>query len=114
MKKTGKRILALIVLILVVILVGCLLFTGNRLNDYPDTMQAYERSVFKAKDGSMVAFTDEQVWYGAGEGEVILLEVIGYSEGRIVLQKGDKAYTFMAIDENVIYDIEREVFLERR
>ena len=114
MTKTGKRILALIVLILVVILVGCLLYTGNRLNSYPDTIEIYKRMVFKGNDGTMVAFTEEQVWYGAGGGEILLLDICDYQDGKILLKKEEKTYAFIAVDDDVIYDVEREIFLIRR
>lgn len=114
MTKTGKRILALIVLILVVILVGCLLYTGNRLNSYPDTIEIYKRTVFKGNDGTMVAFTEEQVWYGAGGGEILLLDITEYKDGVITMTKDGETYLFIAIDRTTVYDVERETFLIRR
>ena len=37
----------------------------------------------------MVAFTDNGAWYGTGEKEVILLEIMDYEEGVITMQKND-------------------------
>ena len=114
MKKTGKRILAVLLLILTVLLVGCLVFTGNRLASYPKDIEEYKRATFIGKDGTMVAFTENGAWYNAGENEVILLEIMGYEDGVITMTKNDINYRFVAIDENMIYDEKTKQFLTRR
>ena len=114
MAKTGKRILAVIILILTVLLVGCLIFTGNRLANYPDNLDGYKRVVYKGKDNTMVAFTDDGAWYGTGEEPVILLEITDYSEGVIIMKKNDTVYRFVAIDNDTIYDENSKNLLTRR
>ena len=114
MAKTGKRILAVIILILTVLLVGCLIFTGNRLANYPDNLEDYKRVVFKGKDNTIVAFTDSGAWYGTGNNEVILLEITDYSEGVITMEKGDLKFRFVAIDKDTIYDENSKNLLTRR
>ena len=114
MAKTGKRILAVIILILTVLLVGCLIFTGNRLASYPDDLEGYKRVVFKGDENTIVAFSDEGVWYGAGENEVILLEITDYSEGVITMTKDGVLYRFVVIDNDVIYDENTKNLLVRR
>ena len=114
MAKTGKRILAVIILILTVLLVGCLVFTGNRLANYPEDIDDYKRAVFEGKDNTIVAFTENEAWYGTGENEVILLEIIEYSEGVITMKKNEKLYRFVAIDSNTIYDENSKNLLTRR
>ena len=114
MKKTGKRILAVLLLILTVLLVGCLVFTGNRLAGYPKDIKEYKRATFIGKDGTMVAFTENGAWYNAGENEVILLEITGFEEGVIAMMKNNEKYRFVAIDEQTIYDENAKEFLTRR
>lgn len=114
MAKTGKRILAVVILILTVLLVGCLIFTGNRLANYPEDLEGYKRVTFVGKDNTMVAFTDNGAWYGTGENEVILLEITDYSEGVITMKKNDTIYRFVAIDEKTIYDENSKQLLTRR
>lgn len=113
MTKTSKRILAVSLLTVILFVVGCLLYTGNRLKGYP-TLNEYARTVFKAKDGTMIAFTGEQVWYGVGNGEVVLLDITEYKDGVITMTKGGETYLFIAIDRTTLYDVEREIFLIRR
>ena len=114
MAKTGKRILAVVILILTVLLVGCLIFTGNRLANYPEDLEGYERVTFVGKENTMVAFTDNGAWYGTGENEVILLEITDYSEGVITMKKNDTVYRFVVIDENTLYDETTKSLLIRR
>ena len=63
MTKGIKRIIAVVLLIVVVLLIGYSCHTGNRLAKSPDSLDGYKRYIFRAKDGTMVAFTDESVWY---------------------------------------------------
>ena len=114
MTKTGKRILAVVILILTVLLVGCLVFTGNRLANYPGNIDGYKRVVFEGKDNTMVAFTEDKAWYGTGEEQVILLEIISYEEGVITMKRKDVTYRFVAIDETTIYDENSKILLTRR
>lgn len=114
MAKTGKRILAVVLLILTVLLVGCLVFTSNRLADYPKDIEEYKRATFIGKDGTMVAFTDNGAWYNANKNEVILLEITGYEEGVITMTKNNENYRFVAIDEQTIYDENTKRLLTRR
>ena len=114
MTKTGKRILAVVILILTVLLVGCLVFTGNRLANYPEDIDGYKRVVFEGKDNTMVAFTDDGAWYGTGENEVILMGITDYTEGVITMKKNETVYRFVVIDENTIYDENSKHLLTRR
>ena len=113
MKKTGKRMLAVLLLILTVLLVGCLVFTGNRLASYPQDIEEYKRATFIGKDGTMVAFTNENAWYGVGDEPMILLEISEYKEGVITMQREEVIYEFVAIDERTIYDMQTKKLLIR-
>ena len=97
MAKTGKRILAIVILILVVLLVGWLLYTGNRLAKYPDGLDEYKRATFEGKENTIVAFTDDGAWYGTEDKEVILLEITDYSEGVITTNLYVSSFFFIVI-----------------
>ncbi len=114
MKKTVKRILAVILLVLVVLLVGCFLYTGNRLASYPNKIESYDGAVFDGKDNTIVAFKTTGTWYGTADEEVILLEITDYTEGVITMKKNNIIYRFVAIDENTIYDENTKQLLTRR
>lgn len=114
MKKAIKRILAVTLLISLVLLVGCLIFTGNRLASYPKNIESYDGKIFDGKDNTIVAFKTTGTWYGTADEEVILLTITDYSEGVITMKKNDTVYRFVAIDENTIYDENTKQLLTRR
>ncbi len=113
MVKAVRRIIAVVLLIAVVWLVGYSCYTGNRLANYPDTLDGYKKCTFEAKDGTMVAFTNENAWYGVGDEPMILLEISEYKEGVITMQRGEVIYEFVAIDERTIYDMQTKELLIR-
>ena len=114
MTKTVKRILAVVLLLLLVMLVGCLIFTGNRLADYPKEFKDYKSVVYEGKDGTMVAFTENGALYDTAENTVIMLERMDYSEGVITMQKLNIVYTFVAIGKDMLYDENTNQILTRR
>ena len=114
MTKTVKRALAVTLLFLVVLLVGCLIFTGNRLADYPKEFSDYKSVVFESEDGTMVAFTENGALYDTAENTVIMLELTEYSDGVIAMEKQDVVYTFVAVGKDMLYDGNTNQILTRR
>lgn len=114
MTKTGKRILAVVLFLLTVLLVGCLVFTGNRLADYPEDFKDYKSVVFESEDGTMVAFTENGALYDTVESTVIMLEFMDYSEGVITMEKKDDVYTFVVVGKDMLYDANTKQILTRR
>ena len=114
MTKRIRRMIAVVLLIVTVLLIGYSCHTGNRLANYPDTLDGYKRYIFRAKGGTIVAFTEESVWYGTGDEPMVLLEINEYKEGVISMQKEEIIYEFIAIDEEMLYDCQTEDLLVRR
>ena len=114
MTKRVRRILAVILLTVTVLLIGYSCYTGSRLANSPDDLNSYKRYVFRSKGGTMVAFTEENVWYGTREEAMFLLEISEYKEGVITMKKDEQIFEFMAIDEMTIYDVQTKELLIRR
>ena len=114
MTKTVKRVLAITLLVLAVLLVGCLIFTGNRLADYPKDFKDYKSAVYEGKDGIMVAFTENGALYDTAENTVIMLALTDYKEGVITMQKQGTVYTFVAVGKDMLYDENAKQILTRR
>ena len=112
--KTVKRIIAVVILCVVVLLVGYSCYTGSRLTSCPQNLDGYKNKTFYTNDGGMVAFTDEYAWYQAGGQDVILLKIKSYEQGVILMMKDDKEYIFTAVDNDTIYDEQTELFLVKR
>ena len=114
MTKRVRRMIAVILLTVIVLLVGYSCYTGNRLVNSPKDLEVYKKYVFRSNDNTMVAFTDENVWYGVGEEELMLLVITEYKGGIITMKKEEQIFEFMAIDENIIYDCQSGKLLTRR
>ena len=111
--KTVKRIIAVVILCVVVLLVGYSCYTGSRLTSYPENLDGYKNKTFYTNDGGMVAFTDEYAWYQTGEQEIVLLKILSYEQGVLVMVKDDKEYTFTVIDNDTLYDEQTKEILTK-
>ena len=111
--KTVKRIIAVVILCVVVLLVGYSCYTGSRLTSCPQNLDGYKNKTFYTNDGGMVAFTDEYAWYQAGGQDVILLKIESYEQGVILMLKDDKEYVFTAVDNDTIYDEQTKEILTK-
>ena len=114
MTKTVKRLIAVVLLLVTVLLIGYSWFTANRLASYPKTLDGYKNMVFRANDGTMVAFTGENIWYAEQGEDMVLLVTESYEEGVITLKYGEETLQFVAIDENTLYCPVSEQFLTKR
>lgn len=113
MIKTSKFILALIILIFSVLLVGCLLFTGNRLANYPEKINGDEKEIYEDKN-THFQFWEDGIWYKNKEEDVIFLETKSYEEGVLTATRDEKEYRFVVIDNDTIYDEYSSSLLLRR
>ena len=111
--KRIKRIIAVVILCVVVLLVGYSCYTGSRLTNYPQNLDGYKNRTFYTNDGGMVAFTDEYAWYKTGEQEIVLLKISSYEQGVLVMVKDDKEYTFTVIDNDTLYDEQTKEILTK-
>ena len=114
MRKGVKRLMAVFLLIGALLLVGYSCYTGSQLASPTDNLDSYKKYVFRGNGGTMVAFTDKNVWYTTGDMPMILLEINEYKEGVISMQKDETFYKFVAIDEKTIYDTQTKELLIRR
>ena len=114
MTKTVKRIIAVVLLLVTVLLIGYSCYTANRLASYPDTLDGYKNMVFRANDGTMVAFTGENIWYAEQGEDMVLLVTESYEEGVITLKYNEETLQFVAIDEDTLYCPASEQFLKKR
>ena len=109
-----RRILAVVILCLVVLLVGYSCYTGSRLTNAPQTLDDYKNMAFYGKGGSIVAFTDGYAWYQTEEQKIILLQITEYKQGVIIMARNDIKFYFTAIDGDTLYDEQTQEFLTRR
>ena len=101
--KRIKRIIAVIILSLVVLLVGYSCYTGSRLTDYPKEIDGYKNRTFYVNDGGMVVFKDDYAWYKTEKG-IVLLTFECYQDGVIKMTRNEKEFYFIAVDNDTLYD----------
>lgn len=111
--KRIKRIIAVIILCVVVLLVGYSCYTGSRLTNYPSDIDGYKNKTFYGKDGGMVAFADGYAWYQTDEQEIVLLTVEEYKQGVIIMERNDITYHFTVIDADTLYDEQTQEILTK-
>ena len=102
--KRIRRIIAIMILCVVVLLVGYSCYTGSRLTDYPKEIDGYKDMTFYSNDGGMVAFTEKHAWYFTEEQGIILLTLAGYEDGVIKMTRNEKEFYFIAVDNDTLYD----------
>jgi hypothetical protein len=113
MRKGIKRMIAVVLLIVTVLLIGYSCYTGSRLASPPNDLEDYKRHVYTSKSGSILAFTDDNIWYGTDDGQIILLERKDYKDGVISMEREGMIYEFIAIDEEILYDCQTKELLVR-
>ena len=114
MRKGVKRMIAVVLLIVTVLLIGYSCYAGSRLASPPNDLEGYKRHVYTSKSGSILAFTDDNIWYGVEGGQIVLLETKDYKDGVISMEREGIIYEFIAIDEEMLYDYQTEDLLVRR
>ena len=103
MVKTGKFILAIILLIVSILLVGCLYFTGSRLANFPNDLGGYEREVYQDED-THFQFWEDGVWYQDGDSELLFYEKKNFEEGVLTLVKDERELRFVFVGSDTLYD----------
>ena len=89
MTKTVKRIIAVVLLLVTVLLIGYSCYTGSRLASYPQKLDGYLNATFRTKQGGILSFTDEYAWYQTEGEEVVLLTVESYENGIITMLRDE-------------------------
>ena len=106
-----KRFFAFLILLILLFVVLYLIFTGERINDYPD-MEYFNGKTFVNENIGLV-FSESGVWYETGE-KLLLLELKEYSCGIMTLKRDNEIYTFTAIGKETIFDGQTYQFLIKR
>ena len=110
MKKV-KRIISFALLIVVIALIGYLVYTGNRLTDYPEDLGELKGKTFVSGSRSL-SFIGKNLWYDAEE-RIMLLEIVEYEKGVLKTERNGATYVFEIIDSETVYDYQTQEILVR-
>lgn len=112
--KTIKRIIAVVLLIVTVLLVCYMCKTCSRLKGIDNTIEDYKNTAFYTEDGkiTLVILEDYSANYNV-EGNEIVLTFKEYKDGVLDFYTEEKAYSFVALNDGSLFDVNTKEILIR-
>lgn len=112
--KTIKRIIAVVLLIVTVLLVCYMCKTCSRLKGIDNTIGDYKNTAFYTEDGkiTLVILEDYSANYNV-EGNEIVLTFKEYKDGVLDFYTEENAYSFVALNDGSLFDVNTKEILIR-
>ena len=112
--KTIKRIIAVVLLIVTVLLVCYMCKTCSRLKGIDNTIEDYKNTAFYTEDGkiTLVILEDYSANYNI-EGNEIVLAFKEYKDGVLDFYTEENAYSFVALNDGNLIDTNTKEILIR-
>ncbi len=112
--KTIKRIIAVVLLIVTVLLVCYMCKTCSRLKGIDNTIEDYKNTAFYTEDGkiTLVILEDYSANYNV-EGNEIVLTFKEYKDGVLDFYTEENAYSFVALNDGSLFDANTKEILIR-
>ena len=107
-----RRVLALVLVLLVVFAVCYIIRTCKVIKGSNVSYESLQKSVYKSKNGNILIFSDENIWYVTEETSCICI-LESYENGTLIIQKDKRSYSFRVIDEETVYDMQSKEFMYR-
>lgn len=112
--KTIKRIIAIVLLIVTVLLACYMCKTCGRLKDTDNTLENYQNTSFYTENAkiTLTILEDYSAKYLYNDSE-ISLTFNDFSDGVLEFISEEKAYSFVVIDNDKLFDISSKKLLKR-
>ena len=112
--KTIKRIIAVVLLIVTVLLVCYMCKTCSRLKGIDNTIEDYKNTAFYTEDGkiTLVILEDYSANYNV-DGNEIVLTFKEYKDGVLDFYTEENAYSFVALNDGSLFDSSTKEILIR-
>jgi len=112
--KTIKRIIAVVLLIVTVLLVCYMCKTCGRLKGIDNTIEDYKNTAFYTEDGkiTLVILEDYSANYNV-EGNEIVITFKEYKDGVLDFYTEEDAYSFVALNDGSLFDANTKEILIR-
>ena len=112
--KTIKRIIAVVLLIVTVLLVCYMCKTCSRLKGIDNTIEDYKNTAFYTEDGkiTLVILEDYSANYNV-DGNEIVLTFKEYKDGVLDFYAEENAYSFVALNDGSLFDANTKEILIR-
>ena len=112
MKKFLHRFLVVFILLFTIFLICYTVRSCRVINSNTVSYESLQKSTYKSKNGNILIFSDEIIWYVTEE---IAYEgtLKSYYNGTLVIQADKQSFTFKVIDKNLVYDAQTKEFMYR-
>ena len=112
--KTIKRIIAVVLLIVTVLLVCYMCKTCSRLKGIDNTIEDYKNTAFYTEDGkiTLVILEDYSANYNV-DGNEIVLTFKEYKDGVLDFYTEENAYSFVVLNDGSLFDASTKEILIR-
>ena len=112
MKRFLYRFLVVFILLFIIFLVCYTVRSCRAVNSNPVVYESLQKSAYKSKNGNILIFSDENIWYITSENTYIA-EFKSYDNGTIVVRVDKQSFSFKVIDINLVYDVQAKEFMYR-
>ena len=112
MRKVLNRIFAILMLLITIFIVCYIFYTCKKVSAPATPYETLEKSSYKSKNGTILAFTGENIWYFTANKTYVCVKE-NYENGQLKISSDEQTFTFQVIDEKTIYDNQKKEFLRR-
>lgn len=110
MNKTLKRILAVIILIISLMLVGYSYSTFSRLSSYPTEYGCLQTTYYSNENVVLKFQVDQYLVYIVND-SAKMIRMTDYEDGIVYCTDGVEEYRFEVCGDGIIYDVQQKVFI---
>ena len=112
MKKFLHRFLVVFILLFTIFLICYTVRSCRVVNSNTVSYESLQKSIYKSKNGNILIFSDENIWYITSENTYIG-KFKSYDNGTVVVRVDNQSFSFKVIDKNLVYDAQKKEFMYR-
>ena len=107
-----KKILSIVILFIVITLIGFLVYTGSRLSSYPTSYDEFINNYYTNDETTIRFVTEDSALYMTKE-DRLWIEIKDYTEGFIVAEWENEPVYFVALENGLLYDVQKNTYLTK-
>ena len=112
MKKRLNRIFSLLTLLVTIFIICYVSYTCKMITNFETSYELLEKSSYKSKNGTMLVFSDEKVWYFTADKTYLCVKE-SYENSELHISSEGQTFIFKVLNEKTIYDKQTKEFLKR-
>ena len=112
MRKRLNRLFVLFMLLLTISLICYISYTCKMISNAETSYELLEKSSYKSKNGTILAFSGENIWYFTTNKTYVCVKE-SYENSELRISAEGQTFIFKVLDEKTIYDNQTKEFLSR-